>query len=707
MAGSRSELIELRALVDLFLGQVRLIAGVTALIFGLGVGYLLLATPIYRATALVMVEPGQRSLLDGAEARGDSASDYARLESEVAILHSDKVLLATIREAGLMSDPEFGPRLSLIAKLRLALGVRGQGVDDPVALTAQTLERFAKAVSGKRRGQTLILEVSAESQQAEKAAWLANTLSQTYIALQLDAKVARALGARDLLQAQLDRAQQALAGSEAAIDAYLQREIAEIATETGNMALMDLADRLAASEAQRATHELAYQRADTATSVQDWAQLSAQLGDEGVASLAAQRAAVQARLEAAPDADQGSVVLRQELAALDRQLAQQGASAVTDLQTQVARLAAQSRDLREELRREVLRSGLSPETLSAIYGLQQDAEIAQRQYAALLARMRDLEAQAVVQVADSRIVSEALTPQDPVAPNVPLVLAAALILGFGMGLAAALARSYFVAGIDSSQQLAEVLPVPLAATIPWVDLGSGQRSVADMVLDAPFSAYTEAFRRLRLSLEQVPHRRSGAMVILVCSAVPGEGKSAVALALARSYALGGKRTLLIDADLRRPTLARHMGLTPELGLLDYIENAQALTGGEELCRKDPRSPVVAILGQGRPEQPTDQLLRSEIFDEVLETAREAFDVIVMDTAPLLPVVDTQYLAGHADAAIMAVRHAATAQAETREALRQLTEAGDGALPVLSVLSMDRSNRRLSRYRGYYAEYAPG
>ena len=187
---------------------------------------------------------------------------------------------------------------------------------------------------------------------------------------------------------------------------------------------------------------------------------------------------------------------------------------------------------------------------------------------------------------------------------------------------------------------------------------------------------------------------------MVTSAIPGEGKTALALALARTYAQAGCRVLLIDADLRKPDLHHVLGFAPSEGFLDYLREPDATREEDGFYADDPRSAAGVIVGRGRSDLPTDQILQSATFDALLRRARTQMDITILDTSPLLSVVDARYVAQRVDAALFCVRFASTGQADLRQGFGQLSDSLPAGAPVISVLNRDETRGAAYRQRGY-------
>ena len=187
---------------------------------------------------------------------------------------------------------------------------------------------------------------------------------------------------------------------------------------------------------------------------------------------------------------------------------------------------------------------------------------------------------------------------------------------------------------------------------------------------------------------------------MVSSAAPGEGKTTIALSLARAYALAGMSTLIIDADLRKPSIHKQLGMTASEGLLEYLANADSEL--KSIMTVDDGSGAQIVLGSRRSDVATDQLVASKTFERLVKAARGNFDVVILDTPPVGPVVDGLYLTRLVDAIVFVVKWSDTPQQEARGAVRSILGAKPDKVPVLAVLNQQASNA--SAYRGKYAGY---
>jgi capsular exopolysaccharide synthesis family protein len=336
---------------------------------------------------------------------------------------------------------------------------------------------------------------------------------------------------------------------------------------------------------------------------------------------------------------------------------------------------------------------ISPNTLEGAavqvaeaYQLQQRAEVARTHYQQMLSRLSEVEAEAAMQLAQAEIVSPAFAPGVPVFPNRLLTLAFAGLSGLGLGIGLAFFTDQYIGGFTSTSQVETVLRLPVLAEIPRVKSGDlpNDAQPADASVIAPLSGFSESIRRLRARIDRTLNRahpnigsaKAPGGTIMVCSALPGEGKSTMALALARTYALSGRRTLLIDTDMRRPHLHKLLNLEPKFGLLDFLtENA---TPGDNatlaaMLTKDKQTGLEILLGAEGSTVPTDQLFAGHRFTNLMQTATRLFDIVILDTPPAGPLVDALYIAPHVDHLAFVLHFAQTSQTQARTALIDLRE----------------------------------
>jgi len=697
--------LDLRAMLGLLRRRIGVVLVTAAIIVAATAIVLLAIRPVYTATALVLVDPGHKNLLAPDTQLSGSSSESLRVDSEVELVKSETTLLAVAGDLHLATDSEFGPRLGLADKAMAFLRLSPPPLPSGDDALHGVMDKLHNAVAVDRRGLTFLIAVSGRSVRPDFAATLANAVARTYIRQQLDAKIASTLQSRDIVASRLADASAAVARSDQAFDTFIDANFARISEAAGRTDLASLHDRIDALAAARTMLSAQVREAETGLGQHDWAAVALSLKNEAIAGLENQRRDLAARLAGLAAGSGDAVDLRASLQRLDNDLDAAATRAVFSLRTELAGKQVEAGRLRDELKSAILAADLPSDILTALYEVQQNAEIARGQYQTLLTRRNDLDTQAYLQVADSRLVSEATPPSEPSFPNPRLALGAAGLFGLLLGTGLAFLVENFLGGFTSEEQAAGILALPVVSTIPR----QRRQRAADAVVAAPLSHYSEAVRRLRIGIDQAVRRRRGVIVpgpadalIMVSSAVAGEGKTTIALSLARAYAQSGLSTLLIDCDLRRPGVHTLLGRTASEGLLDYLAAEGEALDLKAIMVTDAQSGAQIVLGSRHNDRATDQLLTGRTFARLLDAAREKFDIVILDTPPVGPVVDGLLLAGKADAVVFVVKWSATPQQQVRAALAALTAATSDKVPLLAVLNQQQ--RDLIAYGDTYAKY---
>ena len=706
--------IDLRNIVDLLKRRLWLIVLVAVLALAAAGLALVTLKPVYTATALVLVDPSKKNLLDPDAQLTGSSSDSLRVDSEVELVKSEATLLAVADELDLVNDPEFGLRLgirdTLMAFFRIAEPKLPTGEE---ALSA-VIDKLRDAVTVQRRGLTFLIAVNARSGRPHFAADIANSLTKYYIQQQLEAKVASTLASRDIIEARIANANAMVAQTEGAFDGFLDLNLSRISDLTGRTDLEQMRSEIDTIIASRAQSSAAADLAEQSLARRDWSAVADSLKDEAVADLERQRVALLDKLADAAEGSPSAIDLRSSLQGVESQLGEAASAAVSSLRQEVASSQSRVSELRGQLRNSVLSSNLPADILTTIYSLQQTAEIARSQYQALLTRRQDLDTQAFLQVADSRVASEATAPSKPSFPNPRLILILAGLAGLGLGVGLAFLVENFVGGFTSESQAESILRVPAMAAVPRqrpLKVNGGEAlTVADSLVLAPLSIYSESIRRVRVGVDQAVRKRRdpksteerAGMVLAVSSAAPGEGKTTLALSLSRAYALAGMSTLLIDCDLRKPSVHRQLGMKASDGLLEYLAGSSDTVELKSIMTVVVGRGAQLVLGSRRSDIASDLLVAGKTFARLVAAAKKNFDIVVLDTPPVGPVVDGLYLAGMADAIVFVVKWSSTPQQEVKAAVASLGSAKADGVPILAVLNQQTIN--VAAYRGKYAGY---
>jgi capsular exopolysaccharide synthesis family protein len=289
-----------------------------------------------------------------------------------------------------------------------------------------------------------------------------------------------------------------------------------------------------------------------------------------------------------------------------------------------------------------------------------------------------------------RVIERAEVPYRPSRPKIPLNLALGVFSGLVIAVGAAFAREYLDSSLKSSDEVENLLQLPALAAIPNFALARRVAESANghlparpahggdelLVMHEPWSRVAEAFRSMRTLL--FANTASAPKVILVTSARPGEGKTVASLNLASALAELGARTLLIDADLRNPRCHTALGVEDGDGLSSWLSGQVEL----DALIRTLDVPGLFFLPAGPPPRSPAELVASPRMQWALALLRERFDVIVLDTPPVLAVTDAAVLAREVDGVVLVARGHTTEAEAVRRARDQLALAGARILGVV-------------------------
>jgi capsular exopolysaccharide synthesis family protein len=316
-------------------------------------------------------------------------------------------------------------------------------------------------------------------------------------------------------------------------------------------------------------------------------------------------------------------------------------------------------------------------------------------YEGLLSRLKEIQGQEGISAPDSRIITRAMLPSTA-NPRPTMVIGIAVPASLVLGLLFA----FLAEGIDPSLRTTEhvdrYLGLPVLATVPEVGRREANGGVANLVVRDPSSSFAEAMRGLHLglSLASADHAPK---VVLVTSSVPGEGKTVIAVSLARLAARNGRRVIVVDADFRRPKVVHTMGLAySKGGIVDVLEGRLRL---DQCIIRDSHAQTDVLAGADRTIDPSD-LLTTNSMGKLIAALRVEYDLVIVDSAPLLPVHDTLALSQLCDVALFVAYSGKTPREAVIAALRSLksTKVAVGGI-ALTRTKLD------PRY--YYRDYLQG
>ena len=657
-------------LVMMLRRRARLIASVFVATTLLGFGVVSLIPSRYTATAVLLVDPRQQRVLQSEAVLAGIGNDSAAVESQIEVIQSTTLARRVITELKLEDDADYAPSGlgAALARLRALLpgggaAVRGDAMQRLVA-------RFEDNLRVQRRGQTYVLEIGAVSRDPERAATIANAVVKAYLDGQVSLKRDATAEASGWLDGRLDALRrQADAADRAVADYKAAHNIVDTGDRAGQrqtlveQQLADINGQLVQARVKRDDVQSRYDQVRRASpdSVGQGG-LPEALQSPVILALRTQYAAT-ARSVAEMTQVYGPrhPAIRTGQAELDelrRQLSGELGRIGIGLRNELESATARVRSLETALRSLKGQSADTDQASVRLRELLREADATRTVLSQFLLRYKETSEQQSLQVPDARVLSPASAPLRASSPNVPLLVGLFAVVGLALGVAAALLRERLSRSVRSVRELEDLLALPVLALLPGVTLpevaprllrrgeaGTLRGGLARYALDHPLSPFGEAIRGLAIRLR--PSQASEGAVLLVASAVPGEGSSTVTANVARVIARGGTATILVDADLRRTAAP---GSPP--GLYEAMRDG---TSPLSYLRRDPDSGLL-ILPAGRVDDPgrASEMLTGRAMARVLGALRGKADAVVLDGPPILSSVDSRALLDLADVALLVV-----------------------------------------------------
>lgn len=661
--------------------------------------YLLMAQPIYTAATQILVDDNLSRYAEDDPENGQTAQQIDnRMSSAVEILKSKALALSVVDKANLAEndlivDPPKSPTALIKDVVKSVVSLVTPA--DPPATEEQILAGkrqkagavLQQSISVEKVGRSSVISLTARSPDPVLSARLAKTYAEAYLTEQLNANFDATERASVWLQERLNdlntRAQQA----SLAVEQYKREKglVSPRGELLSTQQLSDLNTQLISAQADVATAAARYNQYKTIIDKgPDAAVQNAVVSNRDTDNTVMQD--LRKRYIAINDREQGIIqqfgadhpqaiamkAEKQDVAQqMYRELQQLTGSFNNELEVAKSREAS----LRESIQRVAGNNADANVNMVQLQELEQRAAALRTLYESYLHRFEQASQLQSLPIAKARVISEAGVPTAPSSPRKTLTMALSVVLGLLIGGAAAtvleLRERFFRTGDDVQRKLGmrflgylpklagaardETSSTSSAVPAPPKDQGDAAnqpqgdpisfRRMMRIAVEAPRSQFSETLRNTKLACDIVLQGKKCA-VIGVVSCLPGEGKSTVAANLAGLIASSGARTLVIDADLRNPGLSKMLASEPEVGLVDVILGKTSWTTA---ARVDRRSRLTILpMTTRRQVTHTSELLASTGMSQFLESIKETFDVIVVDLAPLIPVIDAKAFEPYAD-----------------------------------------------------------
>ncbi len=686
--------------------RIRLIAALTSVVAGAAAAVVWTLPNRYEGIASIQIDQRNKEILNVKNVLSDLKADAATIDSEVEVIRSRQILIRVIDQLSLRTDPEF-TATSSVQRLARWLGwssgpIKRTEISQPASINDllpnlgeperdEMARAFEQHLKVSRVRNTLVLEIRFWSVDPVKAARIANCIAETYIKTQIELKTRAMQDASGRLQETIGTMRDKVAEAERNVERFKSDH--DIFDADGHL----LVDRQLAREMEA----LVIARNNTGTAKARYEQARRMMVEgEGNESLADVLQSNTVRLQR----DELTKALRRQAEAQTKygpkhpemqKIAADVGKAQSELGAEISKII---KNLKNEF--EVTSDGERQQTarLSTLKGriaesrdkqwqlreLERETFASKQLYEALLARNKQTVETQGLQFADARLVELADVPLHPASPKrkqlVGLAAAGGMVLGLGLAMLLELGSG----GIGRPEDVERVLELPHLGSVPVLDVdpvaGLDPLKAIRLMVAEPRGSFAEAIRGIRHEIDSRSHRL-GPAVVLVASSMPNEGRTVIASNLALQYAGSGRRTLLVDADLRQAELSYQLGLEGCKGLADALARACDI---DALIVRDRTSGLFVLPAASRPDFSMDApgLLGSHRFGQLLDHLKTQFEIVILDAPPLLPVIDARIISNHADSIVFVTAWRRTPRVLGRNALKSLGPNGDKVVGVV-------------------------
>ena len=647
------------------------------------------ATPVYTSSATVALESRQEQVVDIESVVTGLSGDQATINTEVEVIRSRGLLEKLVNRLDLTQDPEFNANLrpesrfsigALVALIRSFVSPEAPDQEAPSERSEldAVIDAVLEDISVSNIRQSYVFRITATTEDRQKSAAIANTLAELYILEQLETKFEATEQATTWLTDRVAELQVQLEAAEAAVkDFNAGAELVSADALTGlNVQIKELRDRLRDTQTERDATAARLDALRDAAATDD-IDIMTQTANDQTLNRVRQLMANSGQANpdrSAFDARYDQIVARAEL--------------------EVSRADNQINALQESIRQQEQQIQNQSADLVQLQQLQREAEASRLIYEFFLNRLKETSVQEGIQQADSRILSQAVVPVDPSAPRKSMILALSMVLGLMLGSGIVLLREFAQNTFREPSELESRTGYTVIGQVPAIP-ARRRKNVLKYFIDKPTSAAAEAIRNLRTSV-LLSNIDSPPKVIMSTSSIPQEGKTTQSMALALNLTGLGKRVLLIEGDIRRRIFSQYFEIPSSNGLLSVLAGNLSLQ--DAVVRVDALGADV-LIGEKAKTNAAD-IFSSERFAMLLETAREQYDYIIIDTPPVLAVPDARIIGKHVDAIIYTVKWDSTSHRQVREGLKAFEDVN---LRVSGLVLGQINARGMKRY-GYGDSY---
>jgi polysaccharide biosynthesis transport protein len=752
---STKELIE--KLIGIVRRQYPIIVLISACVIALSLVYLFTTPKQYTAHAMFLIDTSRMRALQREpkviQNTYELPLDDAQVETEIEVLKSAQIGLSVVKELKLTEDPEFvGSQTGLMGQLfGLIFSPFSSGASshEPMSEDALTQTALGHVLSNrdvKRFAATYVLDISYMSLNPNRAAEVANAIGEAYLVGQLDAKFQTSNRVAKWLQDRIaEMRQQAMAADRAVLEFKEQKNIVDVGGGTNGDGRLLADQEVADSGAQ-----LAKARADTAEAKArlDRVQvvMKEDIPDAAVADSLSSPIISQLRTQYL-DYDRryhlyavrygpthlAVVALQTQMTELRRSMSDELGRIAESYKSSYEIAKSREESLEKSLSQRISGAQLTNRERLGLAELESKAKAYHASHDSFVQRYMEVTEQQSLPSTDARIITAASPPGGASSPQVSRILLMTSALGLMLSFAAAYMREIMESVFRSGKQVEKTLNINCLAVLPMVKnanslalasdgkqnpaakrIGTTKEIVPNIagfyrhVIDEPLSAFAEGFRAVKVAADISGSIKKN-KVIGITSSLPSEGKSTVASNFAELISHAGRKVILIDGDLRNPTLSRKLVSKPDVGLLEVISGRVELREAIYTDKLSGLAFLPAVIESRLAH--SSEILASEVFRQLIEDLRKTYDYVIIDFPPLVPVVDVRATTNIVDSYVYVIEWGRT---RINLVQRQLATAPEIFDRLLGVVLNKANFQTLHRYednygrdyynKNYYAKY---
>jgi polysaccharide biosynthesis transport protein len=730
----RSYAEHLAAILAFIRRRFSIVLAMLPLTIGLAVLYLLTATPLYQGTAKIILDTANKVQVFQQQQPAVEAGNATMIDSQIEILRSDNFALSIIKNMHLTEDPEFVGSNSSRGLLSYLFRSTPKSAAE---ITQGVVREFQKRLTVTRVPMTLVIEIGFKATRPDRAAEIANAVADGFIVDQLNARYQAISTAMAWMQDRLNELRSEVSAADRAVIDYKAAHNIVDTKVGGPISDQDLTALNADLIKVRADAVEAKARLDRINQILDSAEIDPADAKTGAVTDSLHNDIINklrgqylelAQREAIYSARYGHdhlavVNIRTQMAEISRsivdELKQIAAAYSSDYDIAKARQGSLEKDVAATV------AG-SQSTSKAAIELRQ-LESAAQTYHALFDNFQQHYSEAVQQqslpTTDARIITRATPPQGKYSPKTLSTLGIAAIAGLGLGLGLALLREISDRVFRTSRQVETELRTECLALVPLIKQKAvsprpktevpARKSEAHLdssrvisrndglfsyVIEAPLSRFAESIRAVKLGID-LGNVAKPNKVIGITSSLPNEGKSSISAALAQLCTRGGARVILIDCDLRQPSLSRELAPNASNGVIDLVTGSCEI---ENVIWTDPSTGLsfLPVVTKSRLTH-TSEILASDAMKQLFDRLRARYDYVIVDLSPLGPVIDVRSTMRFIDTYLFVIEWGKTRIGVVEDALSAANVVYEN---LLGVILNKVDIKLLSQYDGDRGEY---